>query len=155
MRSDLLKHLLRPRIVRRCEVAHDDGHLHDLPRVRIPHALRRAVGIEAHAPLLAGVVEGLLVRVGREPVAAAEFLNELPRILAGAFTAKGGGEHEPGTVLLGQRIHRLRVDVAGGEPTRRQPAALGGRRPRRTQGEQRDRDEHEKGQGGEAATAHW
>ena len=152
---DLLEHLLRPRILRRREVADQHRHLHHMPLVGVPHALRRAVGIEPHAPLLAGVVECLLVRERREPVAAAEFLNEFPGVLAGPLAAEGGGKHKPGAILFGQRIHRLRVDVATGEPGGRQPAALGERMLGRRQGQHRGRDEHAPDRRVEKATAHW
>jgi hypothetical protein len=113
---DLLQHLLSAGILERGEIAHQHRDLDDLPGVGIPHPLRRAVGIEAHAPLFAGVVEGLLVRVGREPVAAPEFLHQLPGVVAGAFATKRLGQHQPGSVLLGERVHRLGVDLTSGKP---------------------------------------
>ena len=130
-RLDLLERLLPAGILARGEVADEHRHLDHLLRVGIPHRLRRAVGIEAHALLAAGVVEGLLVRVGGEFVATAEFVHQLLRVVAGRLAAKRGGQHEPRAVLLRERVHGVCIDGLAREPRRRQPAALRDRLRRR------------------------
>ena len=140
---DLGEHLLAARVVEGGEVAHEHGDFRHLLRLGKPHLLRGAVRVEAQPPLVSREVEGFLVRVGLELVAATEFLHETAGVIPGPLATKGGCQHQPRAVALCQREHRLGIDRVLRKPRRGQPACLGfglGGAGRQADGQQHQRN---------------
>ena len=123
---DRLKCFLTARILERGKIADEHRYLEHLGGIGISHPFGRAIRIEAHAPLFAPVVEGLLVGVGTEFVPRSEFMNELAGVIAGRLPPERRRQHEPRTILLSQRIHGLRVARCRREPGSGKPTVGGG-----------------------------